>query len=60
MTPTLPVASRNFTSGLPCSPSMRRTSSTMRSMVVALWSRVKSITGSTLQSEFNRPVAVGT
>ena len=60
ITPTLPVASLNDTSVLPWLASNALTSATICSMVSALWSRVNSITGITLQSEFSRPVDVGT
>ena len=60
MTPTLPVASRNFTSGWPWSASKSFTSATILSIVSALWSAVNIMTGMTLQSEFRRPVVVGT
>ncbi len=60
MTPTLPVASRKWISLFGCSASIFFVSATMRSIVSALWSAAKSITGITLQSELSRPVEVGT
>ena len=58
MTPTLPVASWNFTWSESWLARNSFTAATTRSIVSALWSAVKIITGMTLQSPLSRPVEV--
>ena len=58
MTPTLPVARLNVAPSKVFAVRQAFTASTTRSMVSALWSRRKIITGTTLQSALSSPVLV--